>query len=466
MRQTPEQFFGRIKDKKVYFVGIGVTNTDTIKMFLSRGIDVTACDKRSRDELGAVCNSLEKQGARLLLGEYYPTDFAGADILFRTPGMYFHQLQLEEFRKKGGILTSEMEVFFDLCPCPTFAVTGSDGKTTTTTLISEMLKAAEHTTHIGGNIGKALLPIVGDIQPSDVVAVELSSFQLISMRPSPDISVITNITPNHLDVHSGMDEYVAAKGNILTHQNAFSRTVLGADNELSASFAPFVRGELMTFSLKGEVANGAFLDSDGNIRVSRRGQIGSPIMHRSEILLPGIHNIANYLAAICATLDYADPQDIRKVATQFGGVEHRIEFVAEIDGVRWYNDSIATSPTRAIAGLGCFEKKITLLAGGYDKNLSFDPLVPHIIEKVSMLILSGPTASKIEQAVTSAEQYSPGNPKILWADNLEQAVEIAKDNTKSGDIVSLSPACASFDAYPNFEARGRHFKELIRGMQK
>ncbi len=464
MKSSAERFFKEIQGKEVWFVGIGVSHIETIGLFARQGAKVTACDQRDHTQLGDICTKLEQLGVTLLLGKDCPTDFSPADILLRTPGMYYHKPELEAYRKQGGVLTSEMEAFFDLCPCPIVAVTGSDGKTTTTTLIAKMLEAQGQTVHLGGNIGKALLPHILEISPTHIAVVELSSFQLISMRRSPNVAVVTNVTPNHLDVHGSMEEYVQCKRNILSHQNAFSRTILGGDNAISASFAQEVRGDCMTFSLVKPVENGAYLDENQNLVVVRHGGLPQILFPAGDIRIPGIHNVANYLAAICAVWGQVTPENMHKVATQFGGVEHRIEFVRELGGVKWYNDSIATSPTRVVAGLRSFDRKIIVIAGGYDKKIAFEPLAPDIVERVSTLILTGPTADKIEAAVTTHCGYRVGGPTILRAADLPQAVNTAYTIAKEGDIVSLSPACASFDAYPNFEARGRHFKELVHAL--
>lgn len=459
MISKAQNFFDDIRGKKVALMGIGVSHTELIKLLHEMGAIVTACDKREREKLGAVADELEASGVALKLGDAY-FDGLDADILFRTPGMNCNLPELREFKNRGGVVTSEMEVFCDICPCPLIAVTGSDGKTTTTTLIATMLKEQGKTVHLGGNIGKALLPHVLEMRDDDIAVVELSSFQLISMRPAPQISVVTNITPNHLDWHSGMQEYISAKENIFSHQNAFSKTVLGLDNGITASFAPEIRGECMVFSLEQSVENGAYLSDDDALYLVRHGK-SERIMNAADIRLPGRHNIANYLAAICAVCGYVSPDVIRSVAKSFGGVEHRIEFVRELDGVKWYNDSIATSPTRAIAGLKSFNKKIILIAGGYDKNIPYEPLAPEVISAVKLLLLTGSTAGKIEAAVTSHPDYRQGYPAIVRAKDIPDAVQIARKSAVSGDIVSLSPASASFDCYPNFEARGRHFKELV-----
>ena len=462
-----ERFFESVKGKRVAFCGVGVSNMPLVAQFAAKGAHVLACDKRSREQLGPAADELEAAGTRLRLGEAY-LDGLEADIIFRTPGMYYNLPALKAFREQGVVVTSEMEIFAQLCPCPIIAVTGSDGKTTTSTLIAKILEAQGNVScgrrgrvHLGGNIGRALLPIVEEIDPGDVAVLELSSFQLISMRSGLDVAVVTNVTPNHLDVHSCMEEYVEAKRNIFRHQDAFSKTVLNRDNAITRGFADEVRGELRFFSTKEEIARGAFLRADGMLCFAA-GDGVTPLLHRSEIKLPGEHNIENYLAAIAAVYDMVSVEAIREVARGFGGVEHRLELVTEKKaGVRWYNDSKATTPTSTVAGLNAFDQKVILLAGGYDKHIPFQPMAQTVVDKVRLLILTGPTAGAIEQAVVSHPLYDAVQMPILHASDLPQAVALARDNAVPGDVVLLSPACASFDAYSNFEARGRHFKELV-----
>lgn len=453
-----KKFFEQINGKKIAMCGIGVSNTPLILDFLSKGAKVYALDRRTRDMIGETADMLESKGAELRLGDGYLDDLE-VDIIFRTPGMNWNLPELSAARKKGIAVTSEMEVFFDLCPATIFAVTGSDGKTTTTTLIAKMLEAEGKRVFVGGNIGKPLLPEIENITAEDFVVVELSSFQLISMRKSPDVAVVTNVAPNHLDVHKSMDEYVEAKKNVLLHQNAFSRTVLNRDNEITEGFRDYVRGQSLGFSMERQLNNGAWLDTKGYLHMAYRG-IDVPVVHRSEIAIIGDHNVANYLTAITAVWGYVGVDSIRKVAHEFGGVEHRIEFVREVNGVKYYNDSIASSPTRTIAGLKAFDKRVHLIAGGYDKHIPFEPMVPYVIDKVEKLYLCGDTADKIENAVRSSEDYK-GYPEIVRTKDIKEALEKSLEFTKSGDIVTLSPACASFDAFPNFAARGNYFKELV-----
>ena len=453
-----KQFFAGLKNKKIAVCGVGVSNTPLIFMLLENKAKVIACDRRTREQIGDIADQLEAAGAQLNLGDGYLENL-DVDVIFRTPGMKFNLHELENAREKGIVVTSEMEVFFDLCPAKIFAVTGSDGKTTTTTIISKMLEAECKKVFVGGNIGAPLLPKIDEIKADDFVVVELSSFQLISMRQSPDVAVVTNVEPNHLDVHKDMDEYVEAKKNVLLHQNAFSRTVLNRDNGITETFRNDVRGENVGFSMTRRLENGAWLDDGGVLHMNYKG-VDFPIINRKEIKIFGDHNVANYLTAIAAVWGYVSVENICKVAREFGGVEHRIEFVREKDGVKYYNNSIASSPTRTIAGLKAFDQKVILIAGGYDKNIPFEPMMPYVVEKVKTLYLCGDTAEKIEKCLRNYGGYN-GKPEIIRVKNIDEAVALAHKTAVAGDIVTLSPACASFDAYPNFVVRGNHFKQLV-----
>ncbi len=459
-----EAFFKEMQEKKVAFIGTGVSHTALISLFRDKGIGVTVCDKRSADKFQETYDALSARGVAFRLGEDYLDALTDFDVVFRTPGMYFNNPALTRAREAGVVITSEMEVFFDLCPCKIYAVTGSDGKSTSTTLIAEILAASGKTVHKGGNIGKALLPVIESIQEEDAAVVELSSFQLISMRRSPDTALITNITPNHLDVHGTMEEYIDCKKNLIAHQNAFSRTVLNLDNEGTRALAPLVRGKLNWFTRREIPERGAFLREDGMLCYRERGVV-TPVVHKDDIRIPGMHNVENFLGVIAALWGEVEVAHIARVAREFGGVEHRIEFVREVDGVKWYNDSIATSPTRVLAGLRSFNQKIIVLAGGYDKKIPFEPMAETICDRVKLLILMGVTADKIEAAVTAAKNYDPAKLRILRASSMEEAVSLARREAQKGDIVTLSPACASFDWYPNFEARGRHYKDLVKELK-
>ena len=459
-----KRFFEFINGKTIALCGIGGSNLPLIKLFGKYGAKVLACDKREREALGENAELAEQYGASLRLGENYLSDL-DADIIFRTPGMKFYMDELNSARENGVYVTSEMEVFFDLCPCKIIAVTGSDGKTTTTTVISEILKAKGYKVHLGGNIGRPLLPDIESISPEDVAVVELSSFQLISMRKSPDIAVVTNLAPNHLDIHKDMQEYIDSKKNIVLHQNAFGKAVLNLDNDISYSFRDDVRGRMYLFSRRSEVVNGAYMSEDGTIYMNEYGK-KTEIMKASEIKIPGLHNIENYLAAISAVWGMADAETIRNVAMNFGGVEHRAELVRVLDGVRYYNDAIGTSPTRTVKGmLSLFDQKIILIAGGYDKHIPYDEMGKVVPETVKTLILFGATADKIEAATKAAPSYAEGNPVIIRVENMEQAVKAARENATQGDIVAMSPASASFDMYKNFAEKGLHFKRIVNEMK-
>ncbi|GHU83070.1 UDP-N-acetylmuramoylalanine--D-glutamate ligase [Clostridia bacterium] len=460
MDNRVEQFFKNINGKKIAFCGIGTSNLPLIKLFAKYGAKITACDKRSHEELGENADLAKNAGAELSLGDSYLSNL-DVDIVFRTPGMRYYMSELVAMRERGVVVTSEMEVFFDLCPCKIIAVTGSDGKTTTTSVIAEMLKAADKTVHLGGNIGTPLLPLIESIYVDDIAVVELSSFQLISMRQSPQVAVITNLAPNHLDIHKDMQEYIDSKKNIILHQNAFSRTVLNLDNELTNDLSELTRGQTLKFSRKYCVENGIYMDADGNIKVAINGK-ETLIMNKSIIKIPGLHNVENYMAAIAAIWGTVSIDVIKKVAANFSGVEHRAEFVRELDGVKYYNDSIASSPTRTASGtLSLYSDKIILIAGGYDKKIPYKDLGNVINEKVKTLILMGATGPKIEEAVKAANNYNADNLVIFKVKNMEQAVEAAHKIAKSGDVVSMSPASASFDLYKNFDERGKHFKQLV-----
>ncbi len=450
-----EQLFRQLTGKTVTFCGIGRSNIPLVELFKKHGAIVSMRDKRTLEELGETGEKLSSMGVRLVLGEGYLNDLT-EDVIFRTPGMKFDLPELTKARKRGRVVTSEMEVFFKLCPCKLYAVTGSDGKTTTTTLISEFLKAAGKKVHLGGNIGKPLLPEIETISEDDCAVAELSSFQLISMRESPDVAVVTNLSPNHLDVHKSMEEYIDAKKNAFLHQDAFSRTVLNADNDITRGFQELARGDVWMFSRKEKVQRGVWCDGT-SIFVN-----DDKLLDVSEIKIPGWHNVENYMAAIGAVWGDVPASCIVKVAKEFGGVEHRAELVRELDGVKYYNDSIASSPTRTISGtLSLYPQKIILICGGYDKHIPYDPLGPVICDKVKTLILLGATGPKIEQAVKEAENYKEGELNILHVSTMEEAVNAAREHAEAGDVVSLSPASAAFDLYPNFEVRGRHFKELV-----
>ena len=455
-----EAYLESLQGKTVAVIGIGVSNQPLIRLLRSRNIAVTACDKKSREALGAVAAELEAAGVTLRLGEDY-LEHLTEDIIFRTPGMRPDLPQLTAAVERGSVLTSEMEVFFEVCPCEMLAVTGSDGKTTTTTIISELLKAAGKTVHVGGNIGHPLLAETGEMKPEDLVVLELSSFQLMTMKKSPRIAVVTNLAPNHLDVHKDYAEYISAKENLFLHQGAGGVAVFNADNPDSVISAEKAVGEVRWFSRRKELENGVFLR--GEAIVARFGGVERQVMTTADIKLPGVHNIENYMAAIAAVDGLVPDETIRAFARTFGGVEHRIELVRTRKGVRWYNDSIASSPSRTIAGLRAFPERVILIAGGKDKGIPYDEIGPVINDHVKLLILCGATAGVIRAATEQAENFE--GLTILEAGDYHEAVAMADSAAREGDVVILSPASTSFDRFANFMERGRVFKEIVNALE-
>ena len=453
---TLTQYLAGLRGKRVTVIGIGVSNRPLLGLLARAGAVVTARDKKTEDQLGDIAPQLKEWGVELVLGEQYMENIEG-DVVFRTPGLRPDHPGLLAAARKGAVVTSEMEVFFEVCPCPVIAVTGSDGKTTTTSVIAEMLRAAGRTVWLGGNIGTPLLDQADKMAADHVAVLELSSFQLMSMKKSPAVAVITNLSPNHLDWHRDFEEYVEAKCNLFKQQGKEDVLVLNYDNLPSRELAEQAPGQVRFFSreslaLPGGVwlKNGVLLDN------------GEAIMETGDIRIPGMHNVENYMAA-CAALRGIVPHEVmRRVAREFNGVEHRLELVRELDGVKYYNDSIASSPSRTLAGLKCFPAdRIILIAGGYDKHIPFDELGKALPSGVKTVLLCGATADKIEAAIKEAPEYREGRPELARFGNLDDTVAYARKIARPGDLVLLSPACASFDQFPNFAARGRYFKEIV-----
>lgn len=455
MNASVNAYFDTLTGKRVAVLGIGVSNRPLIRMLLAHGIETLACDKTPRDALDPEVLELEQLGAKLHVGPDY-LDGITADVVFRTPGMHPDIPALRQLRASGAAVTSEMEVFFEVCPCKIIAVTGSDGKTTTTTLIAEILKHAGRRVWLGGNIGTPLLPVAEKMEPDDIAVVELSSFQLMGMTRSADVAVVTNLAPNHLDVHKDMAEYIAAKQNVYLHQSRTGKLVVNMDNAITDGFVESAPGTVEKFSRLGRPERGVWLNGDTIYRND------TPIMKAADIRIPGVHNIENYMAAACAVEGLATDADIDAVAKSFPGVEHRIEFVRELDGVKYYNDSIGTSPSRTTACLESFNQKIILIAGGYDKGVPFTQLGVEIVGHVKALFLTGNTAGAIRQAVEQAPGYAESGMILAETEDLAAAVAAARQAAKPGDVVVLSPACAAFDHFKNFMERGQVFKKLVQ----
>ena len=490
-----ENFEKNIELKKVAIIGLGVSNIPLIDYFYKNGAYVTVFDNRKEEELSEdIISKIENYNFKYIGGENNLKELKGFDIIFRSPSCLPTKMELEAEKKRGAIITSEIEMLMKLAPCKIIGVTGTEGKTTTSSIIYAILKQAGLTCYLGGNIGNPIFTKLSDVNENDIIVLEMSSFQLMDMEVSPNISLVTNIYPDHLNVHKDMDEYVDSKKNIFLHQNADDLVVLNYDNEITRSFEKDAKGNVTLFSSKEKLQNGYIYDKDsGNIVFCKNG-IRTNIIHKSEIKLRGIHNYENICAALAVTASLVDTKTQVEAIKEFIGVEHRLEFVREIDGVKYYNDSIGTSPASTIAGLNAFDENIVLLAGGSDKGLDYTEIGEKIAEKVGTLILCGPTSKIIEDAVNEAlknrntmsndnydlqnldlssndnaeiddkSQFN-GNLKkhinIIHVNNMQEAVLKAKENAKSGDIVLLSPASASFDLYKNFAERGKVFKEFV-----
>lgn len=451
-----DTFIQSLQGKTISIIGMGVSNYPLISLLLENNIPLTIRDKQENPK------AIEDfKGATILTGEEY-LDNLTEDVIFRTPGLSPLREELVEARKNGQLITSEMQEFFKLCPCHIFAVTGSDGKTTTTTLISEFLKATGKKVFLGGNIGNPLLCQLDQMSPEDFVVVELSSFQLMDLDCQPEVAVLTNISPNHLDYHKDMGEYVGAKINIFLMQKPEQSLVLNMDNPDSMALLPLTKGKNKFFSRALDKSHAQLKDQCIYLG-------DTPYLPLEKIQLKGVHNIENYMAAILAVEDYCTSEQIQSVAESFTGVQHRMQFLRKLHGVCYYNDSIGTSPTRTIAGLHSFEQRIILIAGGYDKGIPFTDLGKEIRQRVKQLILVGATsdaiASAVESAIEDTEKTLSGEfLGIHHCDTLTEAVVKAKDLSQEGDDVVLSPACAAFDQFKNFAQRGEFFEAVVKGL--
>lgn len=447
---TADEFKKSVLNKKISVIGMGISNRPLIKYLVKNGAEVTAYDRRTEEELGEIYKEFSDIGVKIISGNDYLDNLSG-DIIFKTPGLRFDHPSLLKAKGNGSVITSEMEVFFDICPAKIIAVTGSDGKTTTTTLIHKMMTEQGYKTWLGGNIGNPLLCDAENMKSEDMVILELSSFQLHTMRKSPHIAVITNISPNHLDMHKDYAEYINAKKNIMLYQSSDDKLVINASNAETAKIGIGAKGKCVDFSSKEK----AYVRLDGG--KIYRGK--DAVLDICDIKIPGMHNVENYMAAIAAVEGLISDDVIKKVAQSFGGVEHRIELVRTVDGVKYYNSSIDSSPNRSINTLKVFNQKVIMIAGGKDKGIPYDELGPSLAEKVKTLILIGKTADKIEAALKKVD--SADDVEVIHCGTYEDVVKTAHEKAKSGDIVLLSPASTSFDMFANFEERGNLFKKLV-----
>ena len=455
MKKDFNEFKTFIKGKKVAVVGIGVSNIPLINFLYKLGANVTAFDMKTESELGEVAQDFKKKGIELVLGEGYLNKLTGFEVVFKTPSMRIDSEALVRAKEEGAYITSEMEEFVRYCKGKIYAVTGSDGKTTTTTIISKLLIEEGYKTWVGGNIGTPLFSKIEEIDEKDMVVLELSSFQLMTMNLPIDVAICTNLAPNHLDMHKDMQEYIDSKKNIYLYQEKKDVLVVNIENDITNSFKKEAKGEVREFSSKQKVQNGAYYEN-GILYLDEK-----EVCKKEDIVIKGMHNVENYLAAFAATKDDVSIESMKKVAETFSGVEHRCELVRELNGVKYYNDSIASSPTRTLAGLRAFDKKVIIIVGGYDKHIPFEPLAYEGYPYIKELIIMGATKDKIKAAFDKLKEEKGIKVNMHFVNNMEEAVNKAKELAKEGDVVTLSPACASFDMFKNFAVRGNVFKKIV-----
>ena len=459
MKKDFQEFKDFILGKKVAVVGIGVSNIPLINFLLKLGAKVSAFDIKDEKSLGETAVDFKKKGVNLILGQNYLDSLTGFEVVFKTPSMRIDSEALVRVKNEGAYITSEMEEFIRYCKGKIYAVTGSDGKTTTTTIISKLLIEEGYNTWVGGNIGTPLFSKIEEISKDDMVVLELSSFQLMTINSPVDIAICTNLAPNHLDMHKDMQEYIDAKKNIFLYQEPKDVLVINRENEITYSFKAEAKGEVREFSSKRVLNKEAYFEN-GVLYLN-----GQQVCKKDDIVIKGMHNVENYLAAFVATKDDVSINSMKNVAESFNGVEHRCELVRELDGVKYYNDSIASSPTRTLAGLRAFERKVILIAGGYDKKIPFEPLADEGYPYIKELILLGQTKDKIKDAFDRLERQEGVRVSISFVCDLKEAIAKARSLAEKGDIITLSPACASFDMFPNFAVRGNKFKELVNELK-
>lgn len=459
--QQLEEFNDYVRFRKIAIIGLGVSNIPLIDYMYDKKANVTVFDNREIDSIPQeIMDKIKSYNFKFFFGKESLKNLKNFDIIFRSPSCLPTKPELVEEANRGAIVTTEIEMLMKMCPCKIIGVTGSDGKTTTTSLINYILEKAGKKTFLGGNIGTPLFTQLSEITPNDIVVLELSSFQLMQMEISPDIAVITNITPNHLNIHKDYQEYIDAKKNIFKYQNENGILILNNDNEITKNCSKEAKGKVIFFSSK-EKLNDGFIVENKVIKQCNEG-VRKHILNTDEILLKGNHNYENIATAFAAVSTIIDLEQAATVVKEFKGVEHRLEFVRELNGVKWYNDSASSSPTRANAGINAFEEPITLIAGGYDKNLDYEPLAKPILEKVSNLILIGQTAGKIFDAVKQESEEQNKELPIYMCSTLEEAVELAKKVTKPKEVVLFSPASASFDMFKNAVERGKKYKKFVQ----
>ena len=460
------EFNKYLNGRKTAIIGLGVSNIPLIEYLHQAKANVTVFDKRNIDDIPKeVMDKVTNYGMEFSLGSNYLSKLDGFDLIFRSPSCLPTTPELRKEAERGALVTTEVEMVIEMTPSTVIGITGSDGKTTTTTLISEIIKAGGYKCFLGGNIGTPLFAQIKDMTPDDVVVLELSSFQLMEMTVSPHISVVTNVTPNHLDYHKDLEEYIEAKKSILKYQTKDDILILNYDNEVTKNYSKEANAKVIYFSDQVKLENGYIVD-DGAIKYCEN-KLRTHIINTNEIGLIGRHNYQNVCAALAATKTLVSEEKALEVIRNFTGVHHRLELTkTDESGSKWYNDSASTSPTRTISGLNSFNKKVILIAGGYDKNLDYEPIAKPIVEKCKSLILIGQTKTKILNAVTHELKKQNKKMNILEASSLDEAITLAKQECMQNDIVLFSPASASFDMFNNAYQRGDLFKERVNDLIK
>ena len=447
-----------LKDKKIAVIGLGVSNIPLIESLCQDGCDVCVFDKKCKDEMSdAAKEIIDKYQVKTFLGERYLDHLVGFDVIFRSPSFLPTNEVLVKEKERGALITTEVEQVIKLSPSRVIGITGSKGKTTTTTIMNDVLKGLHYHTYLGGNIGTPLYSKIGEMKEDDIVVLELSSFQLMNMEVSPNISVVTNISPDHLDIHGSYQEYINAKKYIYFNQNKDDILVLNQDDKIVKDFDKDARGEVRYFGHE-YIPDSYVLEGDYICYQHDK------IIDTRKLLLKGEHNYLNLCAALTAIRDYihVSHEELERIVSQISPVHHRLEFVREINGVKWYNDSASTTPDKALAGINAFDEKIVLIAGGYDKNISYESLAKPIARKVSKLILFGDTKNKIYDEVMKLPRALSSNVEIYVMDSLEEVVEVAYRVSEPGEVVLFSPASASFDMFQNAYQRGDIFMDLVR----
>ena len=462
--QKLEKFEEYIKNKKIAVIGVGVSNIPLIDYLFEKKAKVTIFDDREEEKISKdIFDKIKKYKFDYYFGKRNLDNLHGFEVIFRSPSCLPTKPELVREKERGAVVTTEIEQLIKMAPCKVIGITGSDGKTTTTTLTAKILEDGGYNVYLGGNIGIPLFTKLKEIKPEDIIVLELSSFQLMDMEVSPDISAITNITPNHLNVHKDYQEYIDAKKNIYKHQKSTGILVLNADNELTNSCQNDANGDVILFSSKQRLDYG-YIVEDGIIKECNDG-IRRHLISQDEIKLKGIHNLQNICTALALTKDLVSTEKALNTIKEFSGVKHRLELVRVLNGVEWYNDSASTSPTRGISALNSFNKEIVLIAGGADKNLDYTPLGIKIVEKVKSLILIGQTASKIYEAVKIEEEKQNKKVDIHMCETFKQSLELAKRIAKPGQIVLFSPASTSFDMFKDMYDRGDKFRKEVNDFE-